>query len=194
MNAPRIIRLLLLSVLLCMCGTGCVTHALWSNGSFDEWNEPSQTPNLRVYLRPDHKDLLAVYNEYSGRHDSTQTRAYWVYENDSRTMKRHRPEFIGTNAAEGLIPMPLFTNALPQTNSPDFLCVRMLSPGREFAVYSGDRQVSLHELPAYNDGAGLSARIALTPVTVTVDAAIIAVVVGIGVIVEGGGWEALNNL
>jgi hypothetical protein len=194
MNAPRIIRLLLLSMLLCFCGTGCVTHALWSHGTFDEWNEPAQSPNLRLYLRPDHKDFLAVYDEYSGRHDSTHTRAYWVYGNDSRTAKRHRPEFISTNTVEGLIPLPLFTDAPVSTNAPDFLYARMLSPGREFAMYSGDRQVSYHELPTYNDGAGLSARIALTPVTVTADLVIVAVVVGVAVIVEGGGWSALNNL
>ncbi len=193
MITSRSLRLLLASTTLLCCGSGCVTHALWTRNSFDEWNEPAPSPNLHLFLGPQNKDFLAVYDEYCARHDVTRTRAYWVYENDSHTAKRHRPDFTSTNASQGLTPVPVFLELPAGTNAPDFLYARMLSPGAEFVVYSGNREVSSHSLPTYNDGEGLPTRIALTPVTVTADAIIVGTVLGVYFIVQGG-WTGLNHL
>ncbi|HEU6449072.1 MAG TPA: hypothetical protein VFV23_11605 [Verrucomicrobiae bacterium] len=71
--------------------SGCMTHALWTNGDLDSFNDPAQNPNLHLFAASQRKDFLVVYDEFSERHSKIQTRAYWLNENELRIKKNvHR--------------------------------------------------------------------------------------------------------
>jgi hypothetical protein len=170
-------RLALFALLaLPLFGSGCATRALWTKTSLDAWNEPADEAQLRVYDSPKRRDLLVVYEEYSERHDSLRTRAYWLQANAQRIEQRQRPDFVSVHAARGLAPVPVFTNAPVETPSTGYA---LLSTNHYFLLIRvGDQRDGSHLLPVYNDGVGQSARIALTPVTVVADATIVGGIIG----------------
>src|SRR5215471_10326068 len=97
MNAGTIIRAA--SLLLLLSGSGCATHALWSNDRLESWNEPAPKANLHLFDAGGQKGLLVVYDEYSDRHGTTKTRAYWLNENQKRLEQRRTPYFVSTNSS-----------------------------------------------------------------------------------------------
>jgi hypothetical protein len=168
----------LLLLLLPLLGSGCVTHHLWTESHLDEWNQAAGDPHLRLFEDQSRHDLLVVYDEYSDRHETTRTRAYLLQQNEPQLGRHSRPRFVSVNCSQGLPAVPIFgtqpvippgrTYAVSATNSPSF------------TVFSGGGKAGTdHELPVYNDGVGRAERIALTPVTATMDATIIGGAVGV---------------
>ena len=113
----RGLRLLLL---LPMLASGCVTHKLWSEKTMDEWNGPATNPNLRLYHDARQDDFLVVYDEYTGRHCTTNTRAFFLYQNLKPLDERSRPHFVSTNLAGQLPPVPVFTSMTTNVAEPFF--------------------------------------------------------------------------
>lgn len=161
-----------------LLGSGCVTQHLWTESHLDEWNQAAGNPHLRLFDDQPRHDLLVVYDEYSGRHETTRTRAYLLQQNEPQLKQHLCPRFVSVNRSQGLEAVPIFgtqpvippgrTYAVSGTNS------------QSFTVFSkGGKAGTDYELPVYNDGVGRAERIALTPVTATMDATIIGGAVGV---------------
>ena len=163
----RGLRLLLL---LPMLASGCVTHKLWSEKTMDEWNSPATNPNLRLFHDSRQDDFLVVYDEYSSRRYTTNTRAFFLYQNQKPLDEHTRPHFVSTNLAGGLPPVPVF--ALVTNSVPESYYV-VTTNGENFTLFSDRRKSVSYPLPFYNDGVGRLERTAWTPLTVTADLTIV---------------------
>ncbi len=157
-------------MLLPVLAGGCVTHKLWSEKTMDEWNGPATNPNLRLFHDARQNDFLVVYDEYSGRHYTTNTRAFFLHQNLKPLDEHTRPHFVSTNLASHLPPMPVFASVT--TNAPESNFV-VTTNGGNFTLFSDRRESSSHPLPFYNDGIGRLERTAWTPLTATVDLTIV---------------------
>lgn len=162
----RVWLLLLLPAL----ASGCVTHKLWSEKTLDEWNEPAPNPNLRLFQDEKRSDVLVVYDEYSSRHYTTNTRAFFLYQNQKPLGQHTRPYFVSTNLARHLPPVPVLFS-MPTNPSAPFYAVT--TNGGDFSLFSNRSEFGPYPLPLYNDGIGRNERIAWTPLTVTTDLTII---------------------
>jgi hypothetical protein len=163
----RGLRLLLL---LPMLASGCVTHKLWSEKTMDEWNGPASDPKLRLYHDARQDDFLVVYDEYSGRHYTTNTRAFFLNQNLKPLEEHNRPHFVSANLAGGLPPVPVFASATTNVSEPFFA---VTTNGGNFTLFSDRRKSGSYPLPFYNDGVGRMERTAWTPLTVTADLTIV---------------------
>lgn len=162
--------------------SGCVTHKLWTESKLDEWNEPAGAPRLRLFRDERRNDFLVVYDEYSDRHCTTRTRAFFLFQNLEPLAQHGRPYFVTTNWTCRLPPVPVL--ALAPTNVPaPFYAVT--TNGGNFTLFSSGHDLGSYVLPLYDDGVGRMQRIAWTPLAVTADLTIIG---GVVVIVV---WNAL---
>jgi len=161
------LRLLFLLPLL---AGGCVTHKLWSEKTMDEWNGPASDPNLRLFHDARQDDFLVVYDEYSGRHSTTNTRAFFLHQNLKPLDGHSRPHFVSTNLTGRLPPVPVFASVT--TNSPELYYV-VTTNGGNFTLFSDRRESGSYPLPFYNDGVGRMERTTWTPLTVTADLTIV---------------------
>jgi len=162
----RLRLLLMLPVL----ASGCVTHKLWSEKTMDEWNGPASDPKLRLFHDARQDDFLVVYDEYSGRHYTTNTRAFFLHQNAKPLDEHTRPHFVSTNLAGGLPPVQVFASMT--TNAPESNYV-VTTNGGNFTLFSDRRKSGSYPLPFYNDGIGRLERTAWTPLTVTADLTIV---------------------
>lgn len=177
---PSLRTLLLLPLL----ASGCMTHKLWTESALDEWNRPADNPSLRLLRDERRDDLLAVYDEYSERHEATQTRAFFLNQNQKLLAQQDRPHFVSVKSVCGLAPVPMFSFA--PTNSPEKFYAVTATNCASFDIFSGGRKISSNQLPTYNDGTGQWERIAWTPVAVTMDLTIIGGVAGCWWLYAGG--------
>ena len=165
---------------------GCATNALWNKTDLDAWNEPAQNADVRLFDARHKKDFLVVYDEYSERHDSTRTRAYFLNQNEKRVEQGRKPHFVGAQISGELAPVPVLqTLPLANTNSPPAIYAIVSTNRQSFTIYR-DEQRTNHDLPVYNDGRGRTDRIALTPVAVVADLTIVGGCLGY-VWLQGGG-------
>jgi hypothetical protein len=162
-------------LLLPLLASGCVTHKLWTESTLDEWNEPAGDPNLHLFHDGRLNDFLVVYDEYSERHFTTQTRAFFLRLNQSSLAQRIQPHFVSTNLADHLSPIPVFRLAPTNLPAPPY-GVRGTNGG-SFTVFSDHQRLGPFSLPLYDDGVGRWERIAWTPLTVTADLTIVGGVV-----------------
>ena len=186
--------LTLLPWLLCLAfGSGCATKALWDNSSMEAWNEPANDANVHLYDGGKRNDMLVVYQEYSERTGKQHTRAYWLNENQRRLDECHMPDFVSTNYALHLLPVPVF-NARPERVDFSAGSYALLGANQQsFTLYSEGGQIVSHDLPVYNDGKGKLEKAALTPVTVTADLTIIGGVLGYFYLAELCGADTSNS-
>jgi len=179
-------QLLILALLLPLLTGGCATHALWTEAQLDDWNEPATDSKLQLFDASRQKDFLVVYDEYSERHDSTRTRAYFLNQNEKRVEQGRKPHFVGAQISGELAPVPVLqTLPLANTNSPPAIYAIVSTNRQSFTIYR-DEQRTNHDLPVYNDGWGRTDRIALTPVAVVADLTIVGGCLGY-VWLQGGG-------
>jgi len=162
-----------MALLLPLLTGGCATNALWTKAHLDDWNEPDDNSKLQLFDASRQKDFLVVYDEYSERHDSTRTRAYFLNQNEKRVEQGRKPHFVGAQISGELAPVPVLqTLPLANTNSPPAIYAIVSTNRQSFTIYR-DEQRTNHDLPVYNDGRGRTDRIALTPVAVVADLTII---------------------
>jgi hypothetical protein len=185
-------QLLRIALLLPLLTGGCATHALWTEAQLDDWNEPAADPKLQLFDASQQKDFLVVYDEYSERHDSTRTRAYFLNQNEKRVEQGQKPWFVGAQLSRELPPVPVLS-ALPlaNTNSPPPIFAIVSTNRQSFTIYR-DEQRANHDLPVYNDGWGRTDRIALTPVAMAADLTIVGGCLGY-VWLQGGGPGLQSN-
>jgi hypothetical protein len=152
---------------------GCATNALWNKTQLDEWNEPASNANLRLFDASRNNDFLAVYDEYSERHNSIHRRSYLLNQNQKRVELGRKPHFVSARLACKLPPVPIFqTPPGPGTTIPPALYAVISTNKQSFAIFSGKGKTD-YSLAVYNDGRGQIYRIALTPVAVTADLTIV---------------------
>jgi hypothetical protein len=168
----RRLWLLLLPVL----AGGCVTHKLWSEKRMDEWNGPAPNADLRLFRDERRDDVLVVYDEYADRRSVTNTRAFFLYQNQELLARNHRPVFVSTNLSRHLQPVPVFSSGTNHAPEP---CYAIQTNAVGFTLFSDRRESRSYQLPAYNDGIGRVERIAWTPLTVTADLTIVGGVLAI---------------
>ena len=173
-----------LLLMLPLLASGCMTHKLWTQSALDEWNRPSDNPSPRLFRDERRDDLLVMYDEYSERHEATQTRAFFLNQNQKLLAQQDRPHFVNVKSMCSLKPLPMFSFA--PTNSLEKFYAITATNGASFDIFSGGRKISSNQLPTYNDGAGQWERIAWTPVAVTMDLTIIGGAVGYWWIAAGG--------
>ena len=171
-----------LLLLLPLLTSGCVTHKLWSEKTMDEWNEPAPNPNLRLFRDGRQNDFLVMYDEYSNRHYTTNTRAFFLFQNQAPLAGNQRPYFVSTNLAGQLPSVPVLA---PMTINPTDPFYAITTNGMSFTLVSDRHESGPYSLPSYNDGVGRKERIAWTPLTVTADLTIVG---GVLVIIC---WDAL---
>ena len=172
-------RLALLLLLLPLLSGGCVTRALWTNGYFDDDNEPASEANPRLFEAKPQKDLLVAYEEYSERSGKAHTRAYLLNQNEKRVVQNKRPHFVSTKRVHELPPVMVFHAPVGAgTNLPPVLYAIVQANHHSFTLYSGERKIGSHDLPVYNDGVGKYERLAWTPLAVTADLTIIGSIMG----------------
>jgi hypothetical protein len=104
--------------------------------------------------------------------------AYWLNKNQGRVKQGHAPSFVSTNSLGNLPSVPIFYSttwgttlsqtfyAITETNKPSFV------------LYSGNNEIGSYNLPIYNNGWRYVGKVALTPVTVTVDLTIVGGFIG----------------
>lgn len=157
--------------------SGC-TYMLWSDQNYDAFRQPAPNPDLHLYESKKQNDILVVYKEQSERTERIHTRAYWLNKNQIRVTQQSPPFFISKKAAQNLAAVPVF-DSMP-TNQYGIQTFYALSgTNQSFTLYSGTHEVGAYTLPAYDAGRPIAEKIALTPVTMTADAAISAAVAGV---------------
>jgi hypothetical protein len=159
---------------LILLGNGCAFRDLWNNAGVDDFNQPADSPNLRLYTNRSQKDLLVVYDEYSERRDSVQPRAFWLFQNQKRIENRRRPDFVSVKVAKHLANIPVF----PETNAPtdiqNFSLYALGSTNHYFFSLYSDGNGRQYMLPVYSDGSRTIERMIFVPTVVVGAAAIIA--------------------
>ncbi len=165
---------------------GCATDALWNKTQLDAWNEPADNSRLQLFDASQQKDFLVVYEEYSERHDSTRTRAYFLNRNEKRVEQGRKPHFVSAQLSRNLSPIPVRqTFPLSNTNFPPTVYAVISTNTQSFTIYSSEQSTN-HDLPVYNDGWGRIDRMALTPVAVVADLTIIGGCLGYMWLQSGG--------
>ena|ERR1051325_8577351 len=177
LEAKQVIRSVLLLFPL-IVGNGCATSALWKNDNLETWNEPANKANLHLFEAKPRSDFLVVYDEYSERKDTTQTRAYWLKENQPRVSQRNAPLFINTNSVMNLPGVPVFNSAPSETNFPPKLYAVIETNQQSFTLFFNGAKIETYDLPVYNDRTGKLKKIFFTPPAVTADITIIGGVIG----------------
>ncbi len=152
---------------------GCATNALWNKTDLDAWNEPAQNADVHLFDARHKKDFLVVYGEYSERHDSIHTRAYFLNQNQERVALGEKPHFVRVRGSHKLTPVPIL-QSLPESNtySSRTIYAVISSNKPSFTIYSGEAKTD-YSLAVYNDGQGQIYRVALTPVAVTADLTVV---------------------
>jgi hypothetical protein len=164
---------LTIALLLPLLTSGCATNALWNKTDLDAWNEPTQNADVRLFDARPKKDFLVVYDEYSERHDSIHTRAYFLNQNKKRVAQGQKPHFVSARWSHKLPPVPIFqTWPESDTNFSQTIYAVISTNRQSFTIYSGKEKTD-YSLAVYNDGRGQTDRIALTPVAVTADLSIV---------------------
>ena len=163
----------MLALLLTLLTGGCATNGLWNKTDLDAWNEPAQNADVHLFDARCKKDFLVAYNEYSERHDSVRSRAYFLNRNQDRVAQGRKPHFVSTRYSRNLPPVPTFQTASEANkNFPQTIYAVISSNQQSFTIYSSD-ETNNYSLAVYNDGRAQKVRIALTPVAVTADLTII---------------------
>jgi hypothetical protein len=166
-------QLLIIGLLLPLLTGGCATNALWNKTQLDAWNEPDDNSRLQLLDASRQKDFLVVYDEYSERHDSTRTRAYFLNQNEKRVEQGRKPHFVSAQLSRELPLVPVLqTLPLANTNFLPTVYAVISTNKQSFTIYSSEQRTN-HDMPVYNDGWGRTDRIALTPVAVVADLTIV---------------------
>jgi hypothetical protein len=155
----------------CALDPNSTTGQIWSTPEPE--NVTSAYPlKLRLFFSQQQRDILVVYDEYPIETSSMRTRAYWLYESEDHLGRNGRVTFVKTTAATNLVTVPVFnTTAALVTNSPNTLSA-VTTNDYSFVVYSGQREVSSHNLPipSVRKGYGVGEKVLDTTMAIELEA------------------------
>ena len=163
--------------MLVLTQSGC-TYALWTDQTYQGYHQPAPNSGLHLYQSKKPDDILVVYREQSESNEHVRTRAYWLNKNQIRVTHDSPPDFISQKKDRNLPAVPVF-DSMPTNESamPHFFALS--ETNQSFKLFSGEREVGSYHLPAYQAQRPVGEKVALTPVTMTADAAIAAAIAGI---------------
>jgi hypothetical protein len=132
--------------------SGCAIHNASTKTGLSDWDAPAEKTNLHLYDAKSRGDFLVVYDEYSGLNYSVGTRAFFMNQNERRSLRVHAPHFVRTNLAINFPAIPVIGH--PSSSGTNqmkgsFAVVGINEPS--FTIYSGKRELSSHQLPVYRD-------------------------------------------
>jgi hypothetical protein len=173
-------RLVVLTVLVCLTQTGCLTKRLWENEGLRSFYEPATDAHLALFVAMDGRDVLVRYDEQRESDDAVRQRAFFLQPNLKRLEARLKPRFIDPAVALKLERVPTVeaaaTNAVASRAQ-----VRLRDQGDRFILLQSGEELGPYTLPTYPDSQSTVARVLLTPLAVTGDLVIVGSVVGIWV-------------
>lgn len=176
-NGRRGWRWAALLPLLAALGAGCqtvednsLTYRLWDKGNIS-FCQPAPKPELALFTAPAQKDILVEYNALSDNHVQVTRLAYLMQAGETRIQRGKAPHFVkpGTRGDWRPIANQVSTNAY----------VLAGQDGKSFTLFRQSRPPEQHNLPFYQDDHWSVTRVALTPLAVTGDAAIVGACVGV---------------
>ena len=160
--------------------TGCFTPALWKESALVNHFEPARDARVQLFAKPDHTDVLVLYDETREERDSVRRRAFFLQLNVKKLQERKRPQFANPAAAAKLEPVPLIGPDATGTNAlPGQLQVRLSKDGHQFTLLEHGAERGPCDLPVYPSPATTTARVLLTPLAVAGDAAIVGSLLGL---------------
>ena len=155
---------------------GCATHSLWTGALLEIYHEPSMPNRLALFDAPEKGDLLAEYDELSPWRDTPQRRAYFIAANSSRNEARRTPRFKSLSVTNGLFPVPVYETSLSARSGESPCPIFGIAATNEnrFRVVRHDNGIQgTFYLPTYRSPTDRLKCVALTPVTLAVDATIV---------------------
>ena len=188
-------RALVLACLVLVNCSGCATGYLWSESDMAGYNEPVPANRLALCDAPEQNDVLAQYDECPSGRGAPRRRAYFVFENAQRTVSAKQPRFVSLTNSSGLVPIPLYRTAGASTNMAHAFGLQAIqteNPNRFTLVKATGESLGTFDLPTYHAPFWTAKCLALTPLTVAVDATIIgSIAFGLYAYARVGG-QALN--
>lgn len=154
-----------------MLSAGCehtLTGKLWNSDGFAHFRAPAPEPQVAVFYAPAFDDFVVGYDSVRDGGEVPRRQSYFAVSNERNLWYGKMPQLISTNELN-LIPVPLNgnTNVLPHATY-----------DRSLTIYTKDDRFGPYPLPTYKETEGIAAKVALTPLTVTGDATVAAVILG----------------
>jgi hypothetical protein len=161
--------------------TGCstceecsLTYRVWDCGDFRNFNEPAPEPKITLCEAPGRGDVLVQYDASSEKSSVVKRQAYYLWANHERILTKQKPKFIKTSNSEGLRPIPVFDATASNSLASAGTQYAVAAPdNRSFTLYQQDGTSETFDLPIYQQSYGTITRVALTPVAVVGDAAMV---------------------
>jgi hypothetical protein len=170
--------LILLAVASCFCWCGCesvrdasLTARLWDGGNYVA---PAPDPKLVLSQTP--QGILVQYDALYEHNGDLHRRAYYVETNFKRVVAGQKPVFVDPAKAGPQTVIPIFPRPAVKEPRPELWAV--CSNYCTFTIYRQGVLLGPYDLPVFKDERETAAKVALTPLTATVDAAVAASVVG----------------
>jgi hypothetical protein len=168
------------------CRGGLTTSLVWRINVY----HPAPVPRVSLAVTPNKDDVLVEYDECFAKSRDVRVRAYWLFKYaavDTNAMERPKPAFVPLDTFTNFcsIPVVCSTNAI----SPLGYSVQSKMDSAAFTLWRNGALVGEYHLPVYSNAPPVTwGRVALTPLSVTTDAAIIAaILICIGASGGGGG-------
>jgi hypothetical protein len=162
--------------IVCLLGLFCVlfnsgcTYALWQTDNFRHFRYPSPDPKLVVLHDTQRDDFIACYDELSDKRGTVQRRAYSLRQHPDVGERGVSPKFLAT--------IPANLPSIP-VNPPTLSRPYVTETNSVFTIHMPDETIGPSRLPTYLESSGVPIQLALTPLTVAADAAIVGIVVGV---------------
>jgi hypothetical protein len=144
---------------------------------------PASDPKVELRLKTNAPtDILVVYDDLDSQSGKIARRAFYLFANEQRIVKGHRPEFVSLSQVDHLKPVPMLKNPPddPSAATNDLYAVEMTS--RRFQLESRGKLLSAFELPEYTHWL-TAKKLFLFPAAVGADAVGVGAVAGAAAVV-----------
>ena len=156
------------------CTTGLTTSLVWRKNLY----HPAATPRICLMTSPQKEDVLVEYDECFAGSEEVRPRAYWLLAYAARINQPAdppTPKFVNPADYANLAPVPrVCSESNVATNG---YCFKEETGLRSFVLWHDGAMMGTCSLPIYSNAPPVTVgRVALTPVTVATDAAIITLI------------------
>lgn len=162
---------------------GLITCRLWRKTLY----QAAKDPHLRLTQAPQTRDVLVEYDEQQGKSTRLELRAYSLFAYATNTSKHPKPGFVNPAACAAMEPIPLLDATASDNPPSNGYCAVLAADRHSFVLWHNGADLGCFDLPVYREARPTVWRIALTPVCVTADAAIIGAVIGVAGLSAGMG-------
>jgi hypothetical protein len=173
----RIVKLLAAACCICCCGCESVREAsftgrLWQG---EDYVAPAPDPKLALAQTP--QGILVQYDALYEHSGDLHRRAYFLEANVKRVASGKKPIYIDPANAGPQTVIPIIPHSATNGLRPELYAV-CSSNFCTFTIHRQGEVLGPCELPVYKDKQETAAQVALTPLAVTGDVTVVAVVAG----------------